>query len=66
MWGIKDFRDLYQITKNGENVEILLILYQVLIYVEILLNISKWFEILLNISEHYGTRIVTILIISIN
>ena len=29
-----------------------------LIYEEILLNISKWFEILLNILEHYGTRIV--------
>ena len=30
IWGIKDFRDLYQITENGANVEIVLILYSLM------------------------------------
>ena len=39
VWGIKDFWKLYQITQNGANVEIVLILLST--YVEILLNILK-------------------------
>ena len=54
--GIKDFRDLNQITKNEANVEIVLILFSLM--QKDYKIFQKQFEILLNILKHYETRIL--------